>query len=105
MKTKKYDGLIITGAPVELLEFEEVNYWEEIKQIMDWSKTNVTSTFHICWGAQAGLYHHYGINKYHLNKKMFGVFKHTVEVPEEPLMRGFNDVFSAPHSRHTEVLV
>ncbi len=103
VKTKKYDGLIITGAPVELLEFEEVNYWEEIKQIMDWSKTNVTSTFHICWGAQAGLYHHYGINKYHLNKKMFGVFKHTVEVPEEPLMRGFNDVFSAPHSRHTEV--
>lgn len=103
VKAHKYDGMIITGAPVELLDFEAVNYWQELTEIMDWSKTNVTSTFHICWGAQAGLYHHYGIKKYPLNKKMFGVFKHTVENRHEPLMRGFNDLYHAPHSRYTEV--
>lgn len=103
VRHQKYDGLIITGAPVELLDFEAVNYWQELKEIMDWSTVNVTSTFHICWGAQAGLYHHYGIEKYQLNKKMFGVFEHTVEKPEEPLMRGFNDLIYAPHSRLTEV--
>lgn len=103
VRQNKYDGMVITGAPVELLDFEAVNYWDELKEIMDWSKTNVTSTFHICWGAQAGLYHHFGINKYKLDKKMFGVFKHTVSVPDEPLMRGFNDQFHAPHSRYTEV--
>ncbi|MBK3517946.1 homoserine O-acetyltransferase MetA [Carboxylicivirga marina] len=103
VRTNKYDGMIITGAPVELLDFEQVNYWPELTEIMDWSKENVTSTFHICWGAQAGLYHHYGINKYQLEKKMFGIFKHTVEETEEPLMRGFNDLYHAPHSRYTEV--
>ncbi|MCU4176510.1 homoserine O-acetyltransferase MetA [Carboxylicivirga sp. N1Y90] len=103
VRQNKYDGLIITGAPVELLDFEAVNYWDELTEIMDWSKTNVTSTFHICWGAQAGLYHHFGIKKYKLYKKMFGVFKHTVSVPDEPLMRGFNDQFHAPHSRYTEI--
>jgi len=103
VRSNKYDGMIITGAPVELLEFEDVNYWPELSEIMDWSKTNVTSTFHICWGAQAGLYHHFGIKKYPLDKKMFGIFKHTVEKPEEPLMRGFNDLYHAPHSRYTEV--
>ncbi|MCU4156409.1 homoserine O-succinyltransferase [Carboxylicivirga sp. A043] len=104
VRANKYDGMIITGAPVELLEFEDVNYWPELQTIMDWSKVNVTSTFHICWGAQAGLFHHYGIKKYQLNKKMFGIFKHTVEKREEPLMRGFNDLYHAPHSRYTEVL-
>jgi len=103
VKAQKFDGMIITGAPVELLSFEEVNYWDELKEIMDWSLKNVTSTFHICWGAQAGLYHHYGIEKHQLKSKMFGVFKHSVEKPEEPLMRGFNDLFHAPHSRYTEV--
>ncbi len=103
VRANKYDGMIITGAPVELLNFEEVNYWPELQEIMDWSVTNVTSTFHICWGAQAGLFHHYGIKKYQLDQKMFGVFKHTVEKPEEPLMRGFNDLYHAPHSRYTEV--
>ncbi len=103
VKSQKYDGMIITGAPVELLEFEAVNYWQELSEIMDWSSTNVTSTFHICWGAQAGLYHHYGIKKYPLKQKMFGVFKHTVEDRHEPLMRGFNDLYHAPHSRYTEV--
>ena len=82
---------------------EEVNYWQELTEIMDWSMSNVTSTFHICWGAQAGLYHHFGIKKYKLDKKMFGVFKHTVEDMHEPLMRGFNDIYHAPHSRYTEV--
>lgn len=100
-----FDGLIITGAPVELMPFEEVNYWEELRTIMDWSKKHVTSTFHICWGAQAGLYHHYGINKYELPSKMFGVFPHKVLLPREPLLRGFDDVFNAPHSRNTEVRV
>ncbi|MBS2100808.1 homoserine O-acetyltransferase MetA [Carboxylicivirga linearis] len=103
VQSDKYDGMIITGAPVELLEFEEVNYWEELTEIMEWSKHNVTSTFHICWGAQAGLYYHHGIKKYKLDKKMFGVFKHTVNNIHEPLMRGFNDIFHAPHSRYTEV--
>ncbi|MCT4586186.1 MAG: homoserine O-succinyltransferase [Carboxylicivirga sp.] len=103
VRNNKYDGMIITGAPVELLDFKEVNYWPELTEIMDWSKSNVTCTFHICWGAQAGLFHHYGIAKHKLDKKMFGIFKHTVEHPEEPLMRGFNDLYHAPHSRYTEV--
>lgn len=103
IKDHYFDGLIITGAPIEMLKFEEVNYWKELCAIMDWSKKHVTSTFHICWGAQAGLYHHYGINKYELPEKMFGVFPHNVLLPKEPLLRGFDDVFNAPHSRHTEV--
>ncbi|MFT3737569.1 MAG: homoserine O-succinyltransferase [Breznakibacter sp.] len=103
IKHKKYDGMIITGAPVEEMEFEEVNYWDEIKQVMDWSKTNVTCTFHICWGAQAGLYYHFGIAKHHIGSKMFGVFPHVVKRPYEPLLRGFDDHFFAPHSRYTEV--
>ncbi len=103
IKHKKLDGMIITGAPVEDLEFEEVNYWEELKEIMEWTRTNVTSTLHICWGAQAGLYYHYGIKKHKLPEKMFGVFAHTVRVKSADLMRGFDDVFYAPHSRHTEV--
>jgi len=100
---RKFDGLIITGAPVELMEFEEVTYWNELVDIMEWSKTNVTSTFHICWGAQAGLYHHYGIQKRKLDKKMFGIFEHRVLKRREPLVRGFDDIFYAPHSRHTTV--
>lgn len=103
IKDKKFDGLIITGAPVELLEYEEVTYWEELKQIMAWSKTNITSTIHICWGAQAGLYYHYGIKKHRLNKKMFGVFYHRVANRKIPLVRGFDDIFCAPHSRHTTI--
>ncbi|PZX18596.1 homoserine O-succinyltransferase [Breznakibacter xylanolyticus] len=103
IKHQKYDGMIITGAPVEEMDFEEVNYWEEMKEIMEWSKTNVTCTFHICWGAQAGLYYHFGIPKHHLGKKMFGVFPHTVNCPQEPLVRGFDDLFFAPHSRYTGV--
>ncbi|HKL71941.1 MAG TPA: homoserine O-succinyltransferase [Marinilabiliaceae bacterium] len=103
IKDRYFDGLIITGAPIEMLKFEEVNYWKELCAIMDWSKKHVTSTFHICWGAQAGLYHHYGINKYELPEKMFGIFPHNVLLPKEPLLRGFDDVFNAPHSRHTEV--
>ncbi len=101
VKHLKYDGMIITGAPVEEMEFEEVNYWPEMLEIMDWSKRNVTSTFHICWGAQAGLYHHFGVNKYPLGSKLFGVFQHSVLDPKENLMRGFDDVFYAPHSRYT----
>ena len=104
IKDAKFDGLIITGAPVEQMEFEEVDYWEELTKILDWSKKNVTSTFHICWGAQAGLYYHYGIKKYPLKKKRFGVYEHTVMQRKEPLVRGFDDVFYAPHSRNTEVL-
>ena len=100
----KYDGLIITGAPVEQMEFEEVDYWEELCKIMEWSKTHVTSTFHICWGAQAGLYYHYGIKKYPLEKKLFGVYEHYVEHKQSILFRGFDDVFVAPHSRHTTCL-
>ncbi|WP_209122240.1 homoserine O-succinyltransferase [Alkalihalobacillus sp. BA299] len=104
IKNRKFDGMIITGAPIEKLVFEEVNYWEELKQIMDWTVTNVTSTLHICWGAQAGLYYHYGIPKYPLEKKMFGVFAHNVNNESNvKLLRGFDDVFLAPHSRHTEV--
>lgn len=103
VKHRKFDGLIITGAPVEQMEYEEVQYWEELKQIMKWSDTNVTSTLHICWGAQAGLYYHYGIHKYMLPKKKFGIYKHHVYHRKEPLLRGFDDVFYAPHSRHTGV--
>lgn len=104
-KDQKFDGLIITGAPVETMNFEEVDYWEELCEIMEWSKSHVTSTFHICWGAQAALYYHYGIKKYPIGKKMFGVFPHQV-VPEKKhkiLLRGFDDIFYAPHSRHTEI--
>ncbi len=101
VKDKKYDGLIITGAPVEHMDFEEVDYWPELCEIMEWSKTHVTSTFHICWGAQAGLYYHYGIQKYQLDHKMFGVFPHTLDHKRSILFRGFDDVFSVPHSRHT----
>lgn len=100
---RKFDGLIITGAPVELMEFEEVAYWDELASIMEWSKTNVTSTLHICWGAQAGLYYHYGIQKRKLDKKMFGIFEHRVLKRKVPLVRGFDDIFYAPHSRHTTV--
>lgn len=104
IKNKKFDGLIITGAPVELMEFEEVTYWKELTSIMEWSKTNVASTLHICWGAQAGLYYHYGIQKKVLNKKMFGIFEHKVLKRKSPFVRGFDDVFCAPHSRYTTVL-
>ena len=104
VKDRFYDGMIITGAPVELMEFEEVAYWEELCEIMDWSKTHVYSTLHICWGAQAGLYHHYGIPKYNLDKKMFGVFEHSMTYTKPvKLFRGFDDFFYVPHSRHTEV--
>ncbi len=101
VRNKKYDGMIITGAPVEQMEFEEVDYWEELCAIMEWSKTHVTSTFHICWGAQAGLYYHYGVKKYPLDKKMFGVFEHTLDHKQSILFRGFDDTFVVPHSRHT----
>lgn len=103
VKKRKFDGLIITGAPVELMEFEGVTYWDELVRIMDWSKTNVTSTLHICWGAQAGLYYHYGIQKRLLDKKMFGVFEHKVLKRKVPFVRGFDDIFFAPHSRYTTV--
>jgi homoserine O-succinyltransferase len=103
IKRRKFDGLIITGAPVETLPFEQVDYWPELQDLMDWAKANVFSTFHICWGAQAGLYHHYGIPKYPLPEKMFGIFPHMVKHREHKLMRGFDDVFYAPHSRHTEI--
>lgn len=99
----KYDGMIVTGAPVETLEFEEVNYWDEIVSILEWSKTNVTSTLHICWGAQAGLYYHHGVKKHPIETKMSGVFCHNVIDRKVPLVRGFDDNFLAPHSRHTEV--
>lgn len=103
VKHRRFDGMIITGAPVEQLEFEEVNYWNELTEIFEWSKKNVTSTLHICWAAQAGLYYHYGVPKYSLNEKCFGVFSHTVNEPTVKLLRGFDEVFHAPHSRHTEV--
>ncbi|MBQ4629656.1 MAG: homoserine O-succinyltransferase [Clostridia bacterium] len=103
VKHKKYDGLIITGAPVELLEFDDVDYWDELTEIMEWSKTNVTSTFHICWAAMAGLYYHYGIKKYSLDKKLFGVFKHRIDRKQTMLTRGFDDEFYVPHSRHSYV--
>ncbi|WP_240375453.1 homoserine O-acetyltransferase MetA [Bacillus piscicola] len=102
VSNRKFDGMIITGAPVETLNFEEVDYWEELTQILEWSKTNVTSTLHICWGAQAGLYYHYGVPKHPLDKKLFGVFEHRVNNPNFNLLRGFDDVFLAPHSRYTE---
>ncbi len=98
-----FDGLIITGAPVELLEFEDVDYWDELRAIMDWSRTNVHSTLHICWGAQAGIYHHYGVPKHVLPAKRFGVFEHSVVKPSSPLVRGFDERFWAPHSRYTDV--
>lgn len=101
---EKYDGFIITGAPVEHLPFEEVTYWDELRQIMDWTVHNVTSTLHICWGAQAGLYHHYGVPKYGLDEKIFGVFPHGITKPNVKLLRGFDERFYVPQSRHTEVL-
>lgn len=103
MRHEKYDGMIITGAPVEQLDYEQVTYWSEITEIFDWSRTHVTSVFYICWAAQAGLYHHYGIPKYPLGGKMFGVFEHTMSDPLLPIFRGFDDVFYVPHSRHTEL--
>jgi homoserine O-succinyltransferase len=103
VKNQKFDGMIITGAPVEKMEFEEVAYWEELKEIMEWTKTNVTSTFHICWGAQAGLYYHFGIKKYPLENKLFGIFPHKVERRSSMLFRGADDIFMAPHSRHTTI--
>jgi homoserine O-succinyltransferase len=102
IRQQKFDGMVITGAPVEQLDFEEVTYWDELKQIMEWTKRHVTSTLHICWGAQAGLYYHYGIPKHPLPEKMFGVFAHTVNKPHVKLFRGFDDRFLIPHSRHTE---
>jgi len=103
LRDQRFDGLVITGAPVELMPFEEVDYWEELKEVLDWARTHVYSTFYICWGAQAGLYHYYGIPKYPLAEKMFGIFPHSVNVRHERLARGFDDVFFAPHSRHTEI--
>ena len=103
IKHQKFDGMIITGAPVEQMEFEQVDYWAELCEIMEWSKTHVTSTFHICWGAQAGLYYHYGIKKYPLEKKLFGVFPHKADYKHSILFRGFDDVFMVPHSRHTTI--
>jgi homoserine O-succinyltransferase len=103
IKNHRFDGLIITGAPVEHLSFEEVDYWQELKDIMKWSEKNVTSTLYICWAAQAGLYYHYGINKYLKEKKVFGIFPHKAKKPTAPLLRGFDDVFLVPHSGHTEI--
>ena len=103
LKDRKFDGMVITGAPVENMKFEDVDYWDELCRIMEWSKTNVHSTFHICWGAQAGLYYHYGIQKKPLSEKMFGVFKHTADYKRSILLRGFDDEFWVPHSRHTTV--
>jgi len=102
VKHRKYDGLIITGAPVEQLEFEKVNYWEELKQIMDWAQTNVTSTLYICWAVQAALYHFYGIPKYPMERKRFGIYEHRLNNKTAPIVQGFDDIFLAPHSRHTE---
>ncbi|MBR4039445.1 MAG: homoserine O-succinyltransferase [Clostridia bacterium] len=103
VKHQHFDGMVITGAPVEQMDFEQVDYWQELCEIMEWSKTHVTSTFHICWGAQAGLYYHFGIRKLPLEKKLFGVFKHTVERRSSMLLRGFDDTFFVPHSRHTTI--
>ncbi|MDD4159007.1 MAG: homoserine O-succinyltransferase, partial [Proteiniphilum sp.] len=103
VQKRYYDGMIITGAPVEMLPFREVTYWGELTHIFDWARTHVTSTFYICWGAQAALYHFYGIHKYPLEKKLFGVFRHTLNDPAFPLFRGFDDAFYAPHSRHTTI--
>lgn len=101
VKSRRFDGMIITGAPIEHLDFEQVDYWKELTEIMDWTKTNVTSTFHICWGAQAGLYYHFGVRKVWLDEKISGVYLHKVLNRKNPLVRGFDDVFMAPHSRHT----
>ncbi len=103
VRAERFDGLVITGAPIEHLEFEAVDYWPELTRILDWAATNVVSTFHICWGAQAALYHYYGIRKFPLPSKLFGVFEHRTVLPTERLLRGFDDRFFAPHSRHTEV--
>ena len=103
MRNEKYDGMIITGAPVETLDFEEVNYWDEMRDIFSWARTHVTSTLYICWAAQAGLYYHYGVPKYPLQKKMFGIFPQVTLEPQLPIFRGFDDVFQMPHSRHTEL--
>lgn len=103
IQMKNYDGMIITGAPVELMEFEEVNYWEELTQIMEWTKTHVTSTLHLCWGAQAGLYYHYGIPKYQMEKKLSGIYTHRLLDRKVPLVRGMDDYIMAPHSRYTEI--
>jgi homoserine O-succinyltransferase len=103
IEASNYDGMIITGAPVEQLEYEEVTYWPEVQEIFDWSRKHVTSTMFICWAAQAGLYHFYGIPKYPLEKKMFGVFEHYIHNPQNPIFRGFDDIFYVPHSRYTEV--
>ena len=104
LKHRKFDGMVITGAPVEQMDFEDVDYWQELCEIMEWSKTNVHSTFHICWGAQAGLHYHYGVQKYPLEQKLFGVFEHEAEYKRAILLRGFDDIFWAPHSRHTTIL-
>lgn len=104
VKDEKFDGLLITGAPVEELPFEQVDYWDELCEVMEWSKTHVFSTFHICWAAQAGLYYHYGIQKHPISEKLFGIFKHTLKEPNHPLLRGFNEEYYAPHSRNTEIL-
>lgn len=104
IENQKFDGFIITGAPVEQMDYEEVDYWQELCHIMDWTTRNVTSTLHICWGAQAGLYHYYGINKHLLGSKLFGIYPHRVMNRKIPLVRGFDDIFMAPHSRHTQVL-
>ena len=103
IKDRRYDGMIVTGAPVELLDYEKVDYWDEITGIFEWSKTHVFSTLHICWAAQAGLYYHFGVPKYPLKQKMFGIFPHSVEVENSLLLRGFDDIFYVPHSRNTEV--
>ncbi len=103
IRDERFDGMIITGAPVELLAFEQVEYWKELCEIMEWSKTNVYSTLHICWGAQAGLYYHYGIHKYQLDQKMFGIFQHRLLLENHPITRGFDELFDVPHSRHTTV--
>lgn len=103
IKNEKYDGMVITGAPVELMDFEAVNYWEELCEIMDWSRTHVTSTVHICWAAQAALYHYYGVKKILLPEKLFGIYEHTADYKQSILLRGFDDVFMAPHSRHTAI--
>ena len=103
VKDRRFDGMIITGAPVELMEYEEVNYWEELKTVMEWSRSHVTSTMHLCWGAQAGLYYHYGIPKYKRDEKLSGIYTHRTLDRKVPLMRSFDDTFHCPHSRYTEV--
>ena len=103
LSKQKFDGMIVTGAPIETMEYEDVQYWEEITEIFDWARTHVTSTLYICWGAQAGLYHFYGVPKYQLDKKMFGIFPQKPLDPSQPIFRGFDDIFYMPHSRHTEV--